>query len=395
MSAEASSAKRAKTSSAPFGTLSVFSYRTPIATLFVPNGQDVTLATLRCLFGPRAHNMFSCTVSAEGRFFAFDEGLLETFGAAKAARDLWHCLYIHEASPDTNGSESSGTMAALSSQLANEKIAVLDVSTLARNFMLVRLENAERALKTLQAAITSEPPPQARPPARHQRPPARHQRPPARHQRPPTTARPPTHPPLPTRAQEPPSAEAGGGIGFGLPQAAVQLALLPGDITIASLALDALPKCAHALLQLLFFPPSTTTTTGTTTTAAANGTNGTTGTGTADANPGFLHFFEMGGEVSLMAEQSALDALDDADAETARALTAALEPTASRGWRALRVTCSSGSDAVGILSAVCRPLAAIPLMNVSTLDANFLLVEGKHLERALELLEPHTAVERL
>ena len=387
MSAEAS-AKRAKTSSAPFGTLSVFSYRTPIATLFVPNGQDVTLATLRCLFGPRAHNMFSCTVSAEGRFFAFDEGLLETFGAAKAARDLWHCLYIHEASPDTNGSESSGTMAALSSQLADEKIAVLDVSTLARNFMLVRLENAERALKTLQAAITSEPPPQARPPARHQRPPARHQRPP-------TTARPPTHPPLPTRAQEPPSAEAGGGIGFGLPQAAVQLALLPGDITIASLALDALPKCAHALLQLLFFPPSTTTTTGTTTTAAANGTNGTTGTGTADANPGFLHFFEMGGEVSLMAEQSALDALDDADAETARALTAALEPTASRGWRALRVTCSSGSDAVGILSAVCRPLAAIPLMNVSTLDANFLLVEGKHLERALELLEPHTAVERL
>ena len=388
MSAEASSAKRAKTSSAPFGTLSVFSYRTPIATLFVPNGQDVTLATLRCLFGPRAHNMFSCTVSAEGRFFAFDEGLLETFGAAKAARDLWHCLYIHEASPDTNGSESSGTMAALSSQLADEKIAVLDVSTLARNFMLVRLENAERALKTLQAAITSEPPPQARPPARHQRPPARHQRPP-------TTARPPTHPPLPTRAQEPPSAEAGGGIGFGLPQAAVQLALLPGDITIASLALDALPKCAHALLQLLFFPPSTTTTTGTTTTAAANGTNGTTGTGTADANPGFLHFFEMGGEVSLMAEQSALDALDDADAETARALTAALEPTASRGWRALRVTCSSGSDAVGILSAVCRPLAAIPLMNVSTLDANFLLVEGKHLERALELLGPHTAVDRL
>lgn len=74
---------------------------------------------------------------------------------------------------------------------------------------------------------------------------------------------------------------------------------------------------------------------------------------------------------------------------------AALEPTASRGWRVLRVTCSSGSDAVGILSAVCRPLAAIPLMNVSTLDANFLLVEGTHLEKALELLEPHTAVERL
>ena len=94
-------------------------------------------------------------------------------------------------------------------------------------------------------------------------------------------------------------------------------------------------------------------------------------------------------------KQAELDALRAVEPETAQALLGALEPSASHGWRALRVTCSSGSDAVGILSAVCRPLAAIPLMNVSTLDANFLLVEGKHLEHALELLEPHTAVERL
>ena len=68
------------------------------------------------------------------------------------------------------------------------------------------------------------------------------------------------------------------------------------------------------------------------------------------------------------------------------ALRSAIAPTASAGWRVIRVTCAAGSDAVGILSAVCRPLAALPLMNVSTLDANFLLVEGRHLEAALELL---------
>ena len=72
--------------------------------------------------------------------------------------------------------------------------------------------------------------------------------------------------------------------------------------------------------------------------------------------------------------------------ESGRALRSAIAPTASAGWRVIRVTCAAGSDAVGILSAVCRPLAALPLMNVSTLDANFLLVEGRHLEAALELL---------
>ena len=102
-------AKRPRSAN-PFATLSVFSYRTPVATLFVPHGKPAeatTHAVLKCLFGPRTHNMFSCTVSSEGRFFAFDEGLLEHFGATRASRDLWHCLYIHEASPDCRGDNAS------------------------------------------------------------------------------------------------------------------------------------------------------------------------------------------------------------------------------------------------------------------------------------------------
>ena len=154
--------------------------------------------------------------------------------------------------------------------------------------------------------------------------------------------------------------------------AVAQLALLPGEVTIARLSLDALPACAHALLQLLFFPP---------------GEDAGAGTAAEPPSPGFVHYFEMGGEVSLMAEQTALDALTGLDSEeSGRALRSAIAPTASAGWRVIRVTCAAGSDAVGILSAVCRPLAALPLMNVSTLDANFLLVEGRHLEAALELL---------
>ena len=109
-----------------------------------------------------------------------------------------------------------------------------------------------------------------------------------------------------------------------------------------------------------------------------------------------MHYFEMGGEISLMVEQAALDSLDGAATGGENALRAAIAPTASQGWRVIRLTVAPGSDAVGVLAAVCRPLAALPLMNVSTLDANFLLVEGQHLEAALELLrEAGSAVARL
>ena len=325
-----------------FSTLAVFSYRTPVATAFFPHGEaaeNTTHMLLRCLFGPRAHNMFSFTISAEGRFFCVDEQLIGRLDRSQSerARDLWHCLYIHEASEEKKGTETHGTMAALSRKLAAEEIAVLDCSTLTRNFMLVRLDNAERALRSLQDAINGK----------AERAVGR-------------------------------NGSGGDGGGGGTARAAgdalavAQLALLPGEVTIARLSLDALPACAHALLQLLFFPP---------------GEDAGAGTAAEPPSPGFVHYFEMGGEVSLMAEQTALDALTGLDSEeSGRALRSAIAPTASAGWRVIRVTCAAGSDAVGILSAVCRPLAALPLMNVSTLDANFLLVEGRHLEAALELL---------
>ena len=327
-----------------FSTLAVFSYRTPVATAFFPHGEaaeNTTHMLLRCLFGPRAHNMFSFTISAEGRFFCVDEQLIGRLDRSQAAqagdRSLWHCLYIHEASEEKKGTETHGTMAALSRKLAAEEIAVLDCSTLTRNFMLVRLDNAERALRSLQDAINGK---------------------------------------AETAVGRNGSGGDGGGGGTaraaGDALAVAQLALLPGEVTIARLSLDALPACAHALLQLLFFPP---------------GEDAGAGTAAEPPSPGFVHYFEMGGEVSLMAEQAALDALTGLDSEeSGRALRSAIAPTASAGWRVIRVTCAAGSDAVGILSAVCRPLAALPLMNVSTLDANFLLVEGRHLEAALELL---------
>ena len=338
-----------------FSTLAVFSYRTPVATAFFPHGEaaeNTTHMVLRCLFGPRAHNMFSFTISAEGRFFCVDEQLIGLLDRSQSelARVLWHCLYIHEASEEKKGTETYGTMAALSRKLAAEEIAVLDCSTLTRNFMLVRLDNAERALRSLQDAIGKAEAAVGR-----------------------------------NGSGSDGGGGGGGGSGGGgatpVPGtvraagdalAAAQLALLPGEVTIARLSLDALPACSHALLQLLFFPPG-------------KGTG--TGTAAAPPSPAFLHYFEMGGEVSLMAEQTALDALTGLDSdESGRALRSAITPTASAGWRVIRVTCTAGSDAVGILSAVCRPLAALPLMNVSTLDANFLLVEGRHLEAALELL---------
>ena len=332
-----------------FSTLAVFSYRTPVATAFFPHGEAAESTThmlLRCLFGPRAHNMFSFTISAEGRFFCVDEQLIGRLDRSQSerARDLWHCLYIHEASEEKKGTETHGTMAALSRKLAGEEIAVLDCSTLTRNFMLVRLDNAERALRSLQDAINGK---------------------------------------AEAAVGRNGSGGDGGGGGGATPVpgmvraagdalAVAQLALLPGEVTIARLSLDALPACAHALLQLLFFPP---------------GEDAGAGTAAEPPSPGFVHYFEMGGEVSLMAEQTALDALTGLDSEeSGRALRSAIAPTASAGWRVIRVTCAAGSDAVGILSAVCRPLAALPLMNVSTLDANFLLVEGRHLEAALELL---------
>ena len=95
-----------------FSTLAVFSYRTTVATAFFPHGEaaeNTTHMVLRCLFGPRAHNMFSFTISAEGRFFCVDDQLISLLDRSQSerARDLWHCMYIHEASEEKKGTMPS------------------------------------------------------------------------------------------------------------------------------------------------------------------------------------------------------------------------------------------------------------------------------------------------
>ena len=128
--------------------------------------------------------------------------------------------------------------------------------------------------------------------------------------------------------------------------------VLPPRLAIGALSLAELPACAHALLRLVFLPRSP---------------------------HAFLHYFEMGGEVSLIAEEAPLDALcddggggDDACAG-GEALRAALAPSLSRGWRAISVAAAQGAEAVGILSALTSRIRA-PIMNVSSLDTNFILV---------------------
>ena len=312
----------ADAASHPFSTLSVFSYTNDVqAVAFArADAHAATQGALHCLFAPpssRASEMFSYTASADGVFVLVDAAAAHLLGGARG--DAWRCLYIHEGSTDKKGDETEGTIAALSARLAAEEVSVLDVTTLARNFMLVRADAAERALRTLQESLSRG--------------------------RSLLAARPQLSRPPPLR-----------------------LALLPPRLAIGALSLAELPACAHALLRLVFLPRSP---------------------------HAFLHYFEMGGEVSLMVEQAALDALDSLAGDTAHAMRSALAPTASTGWRAIRVTCSAGSDSVGILSAVCQPLAQLPLMNVSTLDANYLLVEGHRLDDACKLLESRFPVARL
>ena len=95
----------------------------------------------------------------------------------------------------------------------------------------------------------------------------------------------------------------------------------------------------------------------------------------------------MAGEISLILEETALDALEQNEPASAKALFSALEPSLIRGWRVFSVTVSCGSDGIGILGAVCLPLSRLPLLNISTLDVTFVLVRNEHLSEAVMLLE--------
>jgi hypothetical protein len=297
-------------------TLSVFSYHGPLTTHFVPatHSEQAMPALLAAIFGSRKQfSVFSITCNARGSFVVLDEACHRVlFGGSGATP--WQCLYIHESSSRA-GAEISGTLAMLCNRLARARVPVLNVCTLARNFMLVRQAAAELALATLRTAVESSSPASA-------------------------------------AGQEPASKMEG-----------VRVELKRTAVVIGSLAAEQAKACAHGLLHLLFL---------------------------RQGAPSFAHYFEMGGEISLMIEEGSLDALHKAEPQSATSLVDALGESLTRGWRVLDVTTTSpGYDGIGILGAVCLPLASLPLMNVSTLDHTFVLLQEEHVEAALEFLAPH------
>jgi hypothetical protein len=85
--------------------------------------------------------------------------------------------------------------------------------------------------------------------------------------------------------------------------------VLPPAISICSLSQAELPTCAHALLWLLQLHPA----------------------------EHLISVFEMGGEVSLMFESDALDALSAQHPRSAEALLAAAGTSLEREWRAISI----------------------------------------------------------
>ena len=317
--------KRAREAKADLSTLAVYTYQGSLATHHVPLSHlDLAMpALLTAIFGSRArHSVFSITASSEGFFLVLDESLhRELFGGSGAAP--WSCIYIHESSTERSGHEISGSLSTLCDCLAAARVPVLNVCTLARNFMLVRSSAAEVALQTLRSAVE-----------RHS------------------------------------ATDAGGADATGIASSAVNhtagvnLTLLRPTIAIATLSVDDVKACAHGLLLLLLLQRR----------------------GRAAK---FMHYFEMAGEVSLIVEESALDALQQEEPNSAAKLLEVLKPSLVGGWRVIDVTAPAGSDGVGILSSVCLPLASLPLMNCSTLGHSFVLLRDVHVNKALERLSAH------
>ena len=277
-----------------FSTLSVFSYTNDVQAVAFARADAHAATQRRCTalaaFAPRES---SYTASADGVFVLVDAAAAHLLGARGDA-----ALPTSTRAPPTRRATRPRARSRRSARLAAEEVSVLDVTTLARNFMLVRADAAERALRTLQESP-------ARPLALAARP---------------QLSRPPP----------------------------LRLALLPPRLAIGALSLAELPACAHALLRLVFRRERRTP----------------------------LHYFEMGGEVSLIVEEAP---------PTRCAPTAAAATTrgaargAARGAGAVAlarlardlVAAAQGAEAVG-LSALTSRIRA-PIMNVSSLDTNFIL----------------------
>ena len=61
---------------------------------------------------------------------------------------------------------------------------------------------------------------------------------------------------------------------------------------------------------------------------------------------------------------------------------------AEKDWRAFRLEGDLGLESVGVIAALSQPLAeaGISIFNVSTYETNYVLVEDKNLEKAIEVL---------
>ena len=140
--------------------------------------------------------------------------------------------------------------------------------------------------------------------------------------------------------------------------ATLTLDLLQTRVTICSLSTDILRTCTHSLLWLIFLRSKTQ----------------------------FLHVFHLGGEICLMFEEDALHSYVEEFPSSGTILVDAVRSSLSAGWRAMAVSNECGAQSVGVLSRVCEPLSSLPLMNVSTLEVNFLLVPETNLEKACLLL---------
>lgn len=208
------------TKEADFSTLSVYTYNAPLAARFVSAGcGDATVPSLlAALFGPRRdHSVFSITANAEGDFLVMDASLHDAMFSAQADKILWSCLYLHEASENRTGAEVSGALSKLCDRLAAGRVAVLNVCTLARNFMLVKEEAAERALATLRGAVEVSADEAAEPPSKRQ------------------------------QLVPPPVARCA--------SRDVQIELLPATVAVGSLTVAELKRCSHAFLMLFFLRP--------------------------------------------------------------------------------------------------------------------------------------------
>ena len=332
-----------------FSTLAVYTYKGALTTQVVPRCfvRAAMPQVLKALFGPRKpHSVFSLTASSEGDFVTMDVAQHTALfgGSAPPSSPNWSCLYIHEASSGRAGAEISGALSALCDVLAKARVPVLNVCTLARNFMLMREEVAQVALDTLRTAVEQGASSSLG-----------------------SSSSPSTSPSTAVELDEPPRKRptlASRGQNGASP-AGVRIAVAPSTVSIAvaTLSVAALQGCAHAILALYILRDEC-------------------------ARPTFQHLFEMGGEVSIAFEEAALDQLRHDAPESAAALEVAIAPTVARGWRLLDVTAPAGGDGVGILSAVTLPLASLPLLNISTLDHSYVLVQEAHLETALTKLKP-------